>query len=124
MKEGKSYINDTTDFLGKLKELGEIPERTILVNADVFGLYLSICHTEGLEVLRKQYEKFLHKKVQTEDIIKMAGFALKKLFLSLIPSFFNKYPELPFVLNPLTPYACIFMDYIETELLKTQSVKP
>ena len=87
-------------------------------------LYPCICHTEGLEVLRKQYEKFLYKKVQTGDTIKMADFALKTVFLSLIPSFFNKYLELRFVLNSLTPYVCIFMDYIETELLKTQSIKP
>ena len=67
MKEGKSYIKDTDDFLDKLKDLGEIPEGAILVTADVVGLYPSIPHTEGLEVLRKQYDKFLHKKVPTEQ---------------------------------------------------------
>ena len=54
MKEGKSYIKDTADFLDKLKDLGEVPEGAILVTADVIGLYHSIPHTEGLEVLRKQ----------------------------------------------------------------------
>ena len=77
MKEGKSYIKDRADFLDKLKDLGEIPEGAILVTADVVGLYPSIPHTEGLEVLRKQYDKDLHKKVPTEDIIKMADFVLK-----------------------------------------------
>ena len=77
MKEEKSYIKDRADFLDKLKDLGEIPEGAILVTADVVGLYPSIPHTEGLEVLRKQYDKDLHKKVPTEDIIKMADFVLK-----------------------------------------------
>ena len=77
MKEEKSYIKDRADFLDKLKDLGEIPEGAILVTADVAGLYPSIPHTEGLEVLRKQYDKDLHKKVPTEDIIKMADFVLK-----------------------------------------------
>ena len=54
MKEGKSYIKDTADFLDKLKDLGEIRDGAILVTADVVGLYPSIPHTEGLEVLRKQ----------------------------------------------------------------------
>ena len=54
MKEGKSYIKDTADFLDKLKDLGEIRDGAILVTADVVGLYSSIPHTEGLEVLRKQ----------------------------------------------------------------------
>ena len=80
MKEGKSYIKDTDDFLDKLKDLGEIPEGAILVTADVVGLYPSIPHTEGLEVLRKQYDKFLHKKVPTEDIIKNGRLSIKKQF--------------------------------------------
>ena len=98
-KKGMSYIKDTADFLDKLKDLGEIPEGAILVTADVVGLYPSIPHTEGLEVLRKQYDKFLLKKVPTVDIIKMADFVLKTTFLSLIPSFSNKYLELLLVLN-------------------------
>ena len=68
MKEGKLYIKDTADFRDKIKDLGEIPEGAILVTADVVGLYPSIPHTESLEVLRKQYDKLLQKKVPTEDI--------------------------------------------------------
>ena len=74
MKEGKSYIK--ADFLNKLKHLGEIPEGAILVSTDAVELYPSITHTEGLEVLCKQYDKFFCKKVPTEDIIKMADFVL------------------------------------------------
>ena len=70
MKEGKSYIKDRADFLDKLKDLGEITERAILVTADVVGLYPNIPHTKGLKVLGKRYDKFLHKKVHTEDNIK------------------------------------------------------
>ena len=33
-----------------------------------------------IEVLRKQYDKFLHKKAPTEDIIKMSDFVLKNNF--------------------------------------------
>ena len=74
MKEQKSYIKDTADLLNTLKDLGEIPKGAILVTADVVGLYPTIPHTEVLKVLHKQYDKFLHKKVPTEDIIKMADF--------------------------------------------------
>ena len=51
----------------------------ILVTTDMVEIYLSISHIEGLEVLRKQYGKFLHKKVPTEDI-KMAENVLKEYF--------------------------------------------
>ena len=130
MEEGKSYIKDTSDFLDKLKDLVDMPEGAILVAADVVGLYPSIPHTEGLEVLRKQYNKFLHKKIRTEDIIKMADFVLKNNFFEFNSKFFQQISGTaigskfaPICSSPL-PYACIFMDYIETEFLKTQSIKP
>ena len=86
MKEEKSYIKDTADFLDKIKDLAEIPEGAILVTADVVGLYPSIPHTEGLEVLHKQYDKFLQKKLPTEDI-KMADFLLKNNFFEFNSKF-------------------------------------
>ena len=124
MKEGKSYIKDTADFLDKLKDLGEIPEGAILVTADVVGLYPSIPHTEGLEVLRKQYDKFLHKKVPTEDIIKMADFVLKNNCFEFNSKVFQQISGTAIGTKFAAPYACICMDYIETEFLKTQSIKP
>ena len=54
LKQGESYIKDTGDFLKKLNRVGEIPKGTILVTADVVGLYPSIIHDGGLEVLQKQ----------------------------------------------------------------------
>ena len=35
MKQGNSYIKDTSDFLEKLRAIGKIPKRAILVTADV-----------------------------------------------------------------------------------------
>ena len=96
----------------------------ILVAIDMIGIYPNISHIEGLEVLRKQYCKFLHKKVPTEDIIKTAENVFKKVFLSLVSNFSNKYVEQLLALNLLPPpYDCNFMDFIETEFLKTQSIK-
>ena len=54
MKQGKSYKKDTGDFLEKLKAIEEIPKRAIIVVVDVVGLYPSIPHDWGLEVLQKQ----------------------------------------------------------------------
>ena len=71
MKEGKSYIKDTADFLDEFKDLAEIPDGAILVIADVVWLYPSIFHTEGLEVLPRQFDRLLHKKVPSKNIMKM-----------------------------------------------------
>ena len=56
MKQSESYIKDTRDFLEKLKRVEEISKGEILGTADVTGLYPSIPHDGGLEVLKKQYD--------------------------------------------------------------------
>ena len=61
MKQGESYIKDNGDFLEKLKRVEQIPKEAILITADVVGLYPSIPHDGGLEVLRKQYDKLKGK---------------------------------------------------------------
>ena len=62
MKSGGSYIRDTGDFFAKINAAGEVPNGTILVAADVVGLYPSIPHSEGLDILKKQYENYPNKK--------------------------------------------------------------
>ena len=57
MKQGESYIRDIGDFLAKLKAAGDVPKGAILVTAYVVGLCLSILHSEGLDILKRQYEK-------------------------------------------------------------------
>ena len=59
------------------------------MTADGVGLYPSIWHTEILQVIWKQHDKFLHKKIPTEDIIKLADFVFFLSFFEFNP-FFNK----------------------------------
>ena len=51
MQDSWSYIKDSGDFLKKIKSIGKIPDGSILVTADVIGLYPSISHEAGLEAL-------------------------------------------------------------------------
>ena len=50
----KSYIQDTNEFLKKLRSLPKFRGRIILCNMDVVGLYANIPHEEGLSALRKR----------------------------------------------------------------------
>ena len=124
MKQGESYIKDTGDFLEKLKRVEGIPKGAILVTADVVGLYPSIPHDGGLEILRKQYDKFKDKMVPTEDIIKMADSVLKNNLFEFDCKFYQQISGTAIGTKFAPPYACIFMDFIETEFLKTQAKKP
>ena len=124
MKQGESYIKDTGDFLEKLKRVEGIPKGAILFTADVVGLYPSIPHDGGLEILQKQYDKFKDKMVLTEDIIKMADFVLKNNLFEFDRKFYQQISGTAIGAKFAPPYACIFMDFIETEFLKMQAIKP
>ena len=84
MQSGKSYIKDTGDFLSKLKNFGRIPDNSILVTADVVGLYPSIPHDAGLEALHTRLEERGEKKVPSADLVKMAEFVLKNNYFPIL----------------------------------------
>ena len=88
MKQGKSYIRYTGDYLAKLKAAGEVPKGAILKTVDVVGLYPNIPHSEGLDILEKQYENNPNKEVSTEHISKMADFVLKNNLFELDSKFY------------------------------------
>ena len=44
-----SHIKDTTDFLNKLSNLGNLPNDAILVTLDVSSLYTNISHNQGID---------------------------------------------------------------------------
>ena len=80
MQESWSYIKYSGDFPKKIKNIGKIPERTILVTADVIALSPSISHGARLEALQKILSERDSCKVPTEGIVRMAEFVLKNNF--------------------------------------------
>ena len=57
MQSSWAYIKDSGDFLRKIKQIGNLPENSILVTVDVAGLYPSILHELGLKALEEALEK-------------------------------------------------------------------
>ena len=47
-----SFIKDTTHFLNKLEQLGQLADNAILVTLDVSSLYTNIPHNEGIPACR------------------------------------------------------------------------
>ena len=77
MQSSWAYIKDSGDFLRKIKQIGNLPENSILVTVDVVGLYPSIPHELGLKVLEEALEKRKSKQISTDDLIKLAKFVLQ-----------------------------------------------
>ena len=124
MQDSWSYIKNSRDFLKKIKNIGKIPEGAVLVTADVIGLYPSISHGAGLEALRKKLSEKGSPKVPTEDIVRMADFVLKNNLFELNGEVKRQKSGTAIGTKLVSPYACIFMDEVETEFLKSQELQP
>ena len=53
MRNGNSYIRDSSHFLETIKNIHSIPDNAMLVAADVVVLYPTIPHSAGLNSLKK-----------------------------------------------------------------------
>ena len=63
--------------------MGKIPQDSILVTADVVGLYPSIPHNAGLKVLKDTLDCRQNKKMPTDMLVKVAEFALTNNYFDL-----------------------------------------
>ena len=122
MQGGRSYIKDSGDFLKKIKNLCSLPENANLVTADLVGLYLSIPHEVGLQALEEALENRNHKQISTDKLVKVAQFVLKNNFFKFNSDVFQQIYGTAIGTKFAPPYACIFMDQIETEFLSHQSM--
>ena len=123
MQNSWLYLKDSGDFPKKMKNRS-IPEGTILVNANVVGLYLSIPHTTGLAALRDALDNREVRQIPTEDLLKMAEFKLKKNHFEFSGSIKQQLSGTAIGTKFAPPYACIFMDKLEPNFLKTQTLQP
>ena len=124
MQESWSYIKDSGDFLKKIKNIGKIPEGAVLVTADVIGRYPSTSRKAGLEALRKILNEKDSPKIPTEDIVRMAEFVLKNNF-SEFNGEVKRQKSGTAIATKFTPaYACVFMDEVKTEFLKSEELQP
>ena len=113
MQEGWSYIKDTEDFLKKVQNIGKIPQDSILVTADVVGLYPSIPHNAGLKALKDALGCRQNKKIPTDMLVKMAEFVHTNNYFEFVQKVFHQFFGTAIGKKFAPPYACIFMDKFE-----------
>ena len=68
MQSSWPYIKDSGYFLRKIKQIGNLPENSIIVTEDLVGLYASTLHELGLKVLEDNLQ---------ESLIKLTKFVLQ-----------------------------------------------
>ena len=77
----KSYVRDTTDFLQKINQLGELPPNCQVVTMDVTSLYTNIPNTEGLRSAMKLLTLYRPQpgvKPSNLNLVKLLEMVLKK----------------------------------------------
>ena len=124
MQSSRSYIKDSGDFIKKIKNIGTIPKDSILITVDVVRLYPSIPHEAGLKAVEKALNSRTNKKVSTEDLVKMAKFVLKNNCFEFNGKVKQQILGTAIGTKFSPPYACIFMDEVETSFLEAQEMKP
>ena len=107
-----------------MKHLKNIPEGAYLVIVDVVGLYPSNPHEVGLNVLGVALGNREHKSINTEDLIKMAEFVLKKNLFEFNRKVKEQISGAVIATKFAPTYACIFMDRMENDFLDTQENAP
>ena len=125
MQSSWAYIKDSGDFLRKIKQIGNLPENSILVTVDVVGLYPSILHELGLKALEEALEKREQsKQISTDDLIKLAKFVLQNNYFEFNGEVKQQISGTAIRAKFAPLYVCIFMDQVESEFSKIQQHEP
>ena len=117
MQEGWPYIKDSNSFINKTKNLKDVPNDTLLITANVVGLYPNI-------PLKGALDKRENKNIATNDLIKMTEFVLKNNYFEFNGQVKQQISGTAIGIKFTPAYACIFMNDVESKFLETQSLQP
>ena len=88
------------------------------------GLYPSIPHEAGLKFLREVLDKKGQHIIPTIELIRRADFVLKNNYFEFNGQIKQQISGTAIGTKFAPPYACLFMDKIETAFLETQELQP
>ena len=114
-------VTPISHFLERIKNMRSVPDNAMLVTADVVGLYSSIPHSAGLNSSKKAFENRVNKQIPTNDLVNMAKFVLSNNYFEFSKKVFQQISGTAIGTKFAPPYACIFIDEVETEFLQTHS---
>lgn len=119
-------IKDTTDFLAKLENLGDIPEGAIICTMDVVGLYPHIPHEEGLLYMKETIEEFVDKfKLEVPvDLVEIAKLILQNNYFEFDDKIYRQKLGTAIGTKFAPSFANIFMSKLETSMLSECRLSP
>ena len=100
-----------------MKELGQLPEGTILCIIDVVGLYPNIPHGDGLAFLNDYLDSRVDKQVTTDTLIELAELVLKNNIFEFSDETYKQIRGTANCTKFAPPYAILFMAALEEKVL-------
>ena len=119
MRNSNYYIRGSSYFLEKLKNI-----RSDNDVVDMTGLYPRIPHSARLKSLKNPPYKQSNKQIPTSNLVKIAEFVFSNNYFEFFEKVFQQILGTVTSRKCASPYACIYMDEVETELLQTERCKP
>ena len=99
--------------------MGNIHQDSILMTADVVGLYARIPHDVGLEAIKDALNSRKNKKIPTDMLVQTAKFVLTSNCFEFQENVFHQISGYAIDTKFTPPYARTFKDKFETDLFKT-----
>ena len=124
VKNLPSNLQDTTDYLTKMKSLNPLPENTLLASMDVTSLYTNIPQNEGIAACEEVWNTRHHQNPPTECLVKLLTLVLKNNNFVFNGEHYLQINGTSMGTKMAPSYANIFMGKLEEQLLSSAPYKP
>ena len=117
-------LEDTRDSVQRLNQIGDIPENALLVSFDVVRLYPHITHNQGVEIMRRFFDKRDDQSVTSESLCKLANIVLKHNYFGLEKDLYHQILGTTIGTKFASHYANIFMAGLGEEIFEKSHSQP
>lgn len=118
-----SYIKDTYDFVEKVKQI-EVPVDAFLFSIDIDSLYTNIDIREGINSIRRIFQKYPDKRRPDKELLQLLEINLMRNDFEFNGEFYLQIKGTAMGKNFAPAYANIFMAEWETSALEKCVKKP
>ena len=125
VKERKSYVKDTTDFINKIEDLA-ITKDSIIGTLDVTSLYTNIPNSEGIQCIREILNRERNKleKPSNESLIDLLDMVLTKNNFQFNKQNYLQIGGTAMGTRVAPTYANLFMANLEEKLVSSYKLQP
>ena len=121
-----SYVRDTTDFLSKLNNLGNLPNDCFLVTMDVASLYTNIPNDQGIAAAKETLNRFRPtlQKPSTDNLMVLLEKVLKMNNFDFAGRHFLQVGGTAMGTKVAPSFANTYMGWFESTYVYTYPIQP